>query len=290
MYFSRVSIHPNFFRSAQSGKASVRDSYGVHQLLWKLFTNEKKRTFIYREEIAREQMGTRAGVRGEPVYYLVSNTQPVTDNSIFQVEEREYTPKLEIGDKLQFDLRANPVITRNGSKHDVVMDAQRSLLLSLCEKSYFQQYLPAAPQKKDYKNVLITHGGKELDNELTHIIQNDFCYAERLQSSLDCRDKLNWSLRAVTDQALEQWLVKKGGNHGFQLSRDDDKQYKLQNTGYCWHSLVKKTGKRKKTGFSSVDFTGEIEVTDVDTFLTALFTGIGRSKAFGCGLMLVKRR
>ncbi len=290
MYFSRVSIHPNFFRSAQFGQVIKKDSYGVHQLLWKLFTDEKKRTFIYREEIAREQLGTKTGVRGEPVYYLVSATMPVTDNSIFKVEGRQYQPKLQTGDKLLFDLRANPVITRNGSKHDVVMDAQRSLLRSLCKKFSAQQHLPATPQKKDYKNVLIAYAGKNLDDELTLILQNNFHYAERLQSAMNFRDKLNWSLRAVTDQALEQWLMKKGNNHGFQLRRDDDKQYKLQTTGYCWHSLVKKTGKRKKTGFSSVDFTGEIEITDVDTFLTTLYTGIGRSKAFGCGLMLVKRR
>jgi CRISPR system Cascade subunit CasE len=289
MYFSRVSIHPEFFKSAQSGKSPVQDSYRVHQRLWQLFTKEKKRTFIYREEIAREQVGTRAGVRGEPVYYLVSNAKPVTDNSIFKVENREYTPKLEVGDKLQFDLRANPVITRNGCKHDVVMDAQRSLLLSLCRKFNLQQYLPPVPQKGDFKSVLITHGGRKLDNELTDILQNDLHYAERLQSSLDLRDKLNWSLRAVIDKALAEWLVKKANNHGFRLCRDNDKQYKLQNSGYCWHSLAKKTGKRGKTGFSSVDFTGEIEVIDVDIFLAALFTGIGRSKAFGCGLLLVKR-
>lgn len=289
MYFSRISIHPDFFRSAQFGQIQTKDSYGVHQLLWKLFTDEKKRTFIYREEIAREQMGTKSGVRGEPVYYLVSASPPVTDKSTFRVECREYQPKLQVGDKLLFDLRANPVITRNGSKHDVVMDAQRSLLLSLCKKFNFQQYLPSAPQKKDYKNTLITHSAEDLDDELTRILQNDFRYVERLQASLNLREKLNWSLRVVTDQALDQWLMKKGNNHGFQLCCDDESQYKLQNTDYCWRSLVTKTGKRKKTGFSSVDFTGEIEVTDVDTFLTTLFTGIGRSKAFGCGLMLVKR-
>jgi len=290
MYFSRISIHPNFFRSAQHGQIPTKDSYAVHQLLWKLFTNEEKRTFIYREEIARAQMGTRAGVRGEPVYYLVSANPPVTDNSVFRVENRGYQPKLQVGDNLLFDLRANPVITRNGSKHDVVMDAQRSLLLSLCKQFNLQQYLPPVPLKNDYKKVLILHGDKDLNDELTLILQNDFRYAERLQDSLNLRDKLDWSLKSATDQALEEWLIKKGNNHGFQLCRDERQQYKLQNTGYCWHSLVKKTGKRKKTGFSSVDFSGEVEVTDVDTFLTALFTGIGRSKAFGCGLMLVKRR
>jgi len=41
--------------------------------------------------------------------------------------------------------------------------------------------------------------------------------------------------------------------------------------------------------FSSVDFLGDLEITDVEKFTKALFQGIGRAKAFGCGLMLVKR-
>ncbi len=290
MYFSRVSIHPNFFKAAQHGQLPRQDSYGVHQLLWKLFSKEKKRTFLYREEIAREQLGCRAGVRGEPVYYLVSATQPVTDNSIFRVEKRIYQPKLEVGDILQFELRANPVITRNGKKHDVVMDAQISFLRSLSAKYNLQQYLSAAPQKKDYKNVVLTHGGAELDEELTDVLQKDFSYTDRLHRHLSLRDKLAWTLKAVIDQALEQWLLRKGQAHGFHICRGEDNQYKIQNTGYCWRSLAKKAGKRRKAGFSSVDFTGNIEVSDSEKCLTALFNGIGRSKSFGCGLMLVKRR
>jgi CRISPR system Cascade subunit CasE len=38
-----------------------------------------------------------------------------------------------------------------------------------------------------------------------------------------------------------------------------------------------------------VDFEGTIEITDPGIFVEALFTGIGPAKAFGCGLMLVRR-
>lgn len=40
--------------------------------------------------------------------------------------------------------------------------------------------------------------------------------------------------------------------------------------------------------FSTVDFSGERTVTDPGLFGTALPTGIGHAKAFGCGLLLVR--
>ncbi|MBL7000104.1 MAG: type I-E CRISPR-associated protein Cas6/Cse3/CasE [Gammaproteobacteria bacterium] len=47
--------------------------------------------------------------------------------------------------------------------------------------------------------------------------------------------------------------------------------------------------KNHNVGFSAVDFTGVLTVTDVDLFKVALFNGIGRSKAFGCGMLLIRR-
>lgn len=44
-----------------------------------------------------------------------------------------------------------------------------------------------------------------------------------------------------------------------------------------------------KSGFSSVDFTGELQITDIEKFQRILFNGLGRSKAFGCGLLMIKR-
>jgi CRISPR system Cascade subunit CasE len=41
--------------------------------------------------------------------------------------------------------------------------------------------------------------------------------------------------------------------------------------------------------FSAVDFSGELLVTDPKLFQQALFDGLGHAKAFGCGLLLVRR-
>ena len=71
------------------------------------------------------------------------------------------------------------------------------------------------------------------------------------------------------------------------MVRDDSKgRLKFQAEGYQWHALPRKG---RDAGFSSVDFEGEIEVTDADLFTKALFDGIGPAKGFGCGLMFVRR-
>jgi len=287
MYFSRIRIRPEILKSTQLAKVLSDNSYNMHRLLWDLFTSQKQRSFIYREEIAREQLGTQAGVRGEPIYYIVSSTRPSSGNSIFQVEEKEYQPKLQQGDSLRFELRANPVITRNGRKHDVAMDAQRTFLTSLCAELNLKSRLSSTPKKQEFKKVLLTHGGHALDERLTTLLKENFRYAERLRQPMQLHNKLEWSIKAMVDNALEKWMILQGQRHGFSLAKDDDNQCKLQNSTYRWHSI--KADKRIKSGFSSVDFIGNLAVTDVDKFTKALFGGIGRSKAFGCGMMMVKR-
>ena len=287
MYFSRIQIRPEIFKSTQLAKLLSDSSYNMHRLLWDLFSDEKQRNFLYREEIAREQLGIQAGVRGEPVYYVVSLAKPFLANPFFQVESREYQPKLLKGEGLGFELRANPVITRNGKKHDVVMDAQRTFLTSLCVELRLQSHLSAAPKKQEFKKALLTNGGDALDERLTTLLKNNFRYAERLRRSMQLHDKLEWSIKAVIDDALEKWMIRQGQKHGFSLAEEDNNQCKLQNSAYRWHSI--KAGKGIKSGFSSVDFTGNLEITDVEKFTKALFGGVGRAKAFGCGLLLIRR-
>ena len=50
-------------------------------------------------------------------------------------------------------------------------------------------------------------------------------------------------------------------------------------------------GIRRRQGatFGVLDLTGEIAVTDPDVFLSGLATGFGRAKAWGYGLMLIRR-
>lgn len=287
MYFSRIRIRPEIFESTQLALVLSDSSYNMHRLLWDLFSDEKQRNFLYSEEIAREQLGIQAGVRGEPIYYVVSSTRPFSEKPFFQVETKEYQPKLQKGDRLSFELRANPVITKNGKKHDVVMDAQKAFLTSLCAELNLQSRLSSAPQKKEYKKVLLTHGGLALEERLTTFLKDDFRYSEGLRQSMQLHNKIEWSIKAIVDDALEKWMIKQGERHGFSLAKDDNNQYKLQNSAYRWHSI--KADKGIKSGFSSVDFLGDLETTDVEKFTKVLFGGIGRAKAFGCGLMLVRR-
>ena len=287
MYFSRIRIRPEIFKSTQLAQVLSDNSYNIHRLLWDLFTKQKQRSFIYREEIAREQLGIQVGVRGEPVYYIVSSTRPSSETPFFQVEAREYQPKLQRGDRLRFELRANPVITRNGKKHDVVMDAQRTFLTSLCVELNLQSRLSSVSKKQEFKKVLLSYGGDALDERLTTLLKTDFRYAERLRQSMQLHSKIEWSIKAVVDDALEKWMIRQGKSHGFSLVKDDNNQCKLQNSAYRWHSI--KAEKEKKSGFSSVDFLGDLEIIDVEKFAKAVFGGIGRAKAFGCGLLLIRR-
>jgi CRISPR system Cascade subunit CasE len=287
MYFSRIRVRSDIKELSELASLFKNDKYGVHRLLWRLFPDQAHRTFLFREEIAREQLGSLPSVRGEPIYYLVSHTKPASEmGSLFSVESKDYRPQLQNGQQLGFDCRVNPVIARQGKKHDVVMDAQLQFLQALVKSSQLQSSLSGKPDKGAYKKLLLTEGGKSLNDRLTEALANDRRYAERLQQISTLAEKLEWAIKAHIDTMLEDWLKRQGEQHGFALLIDDAGLCKLQNSAYAWHGL---NSKGKKAGFSSVDFTGQLQITDVEKFEQALFRGIGRSKAFGCGLLIIRK-
>lgn len=79
-----------------------------------------------------------------------------------------------------------------------------------------------------------------------------------------------------------RWLAERGERNGFKL---------LENAtianGYENHEVRRKTGRNMR--FSSMDITGVLDVIDPDAFIGSLRRGHGKAKAFGCGLMLVRR-
>ncbi|WP_019864129.1 type I-E CRISPR-associated protein Cas6/Cse3/CasE [Methylovulum miyakonense] len=289
MYFSRVKIQPDILKSSQLSRVLEGNVYGSHRLLWDLFPEQDQRTFLYREEIAREQLSASPAVRGESIYYLVSQIKPI-ETPLFKVESKGYRPQLEQGQRLGFDCRVNPVITRQGKKHDVVMDAQLQFLSSLVKGFQLDSLLSAKPEKGEYKKLLLANGAEALSLRLTELLANDLRYTERLEQIAHLADKLEWAIKAQVDTALENWFKKQGERLGFELLVDDDGLSKLQNSGYLWHGLpAKAKHKGDKSGFSAVDFCGELKITDVQKFEQALFQGIGRAKAFGCGLLMIRR-
>ncbi|TCP41356.1 type I-E CRISPR-associated protein Cas6/Cse3/CasE [Rhodovulum marinum] len=79
------------------------------------------------------------------------------------------------------------------------------------------------------------------------------------------------------------WLARQGEAAGFKVVRAAAGDYSTV-------ALSDHRGPRKgQPQFGILDLEGRIEVTDPDAFLARLARGFGRAKAFGCGLMLIRR-
>ncbi len=92
-----------------------------HHLIWSLFAdqNDRKRDFLWVE--------LKVGK-----YLVLSKRIPTDHHSLFEVSRPKlFQPHIEEGDRLQFRLRANPVVRRRDPienklrKHDVVMEVLR---------------------------------------------------------------------------------------------------------------------------------------------------------------------
>lgn len=77
------------------------------------------------------------------------------------------------------------------------------------------------------------------------------------------------------------WLEQQGERNGF-------RPLTLKIDGYEQHLLPRGDGKRQGT-ISTLDFEGSLTVTDPALFLDRLARGFGSARAFGCGLMLIRR-
>lgn len=292
MYFSRVRVNPDIRELSHLHHVLRGNGYSVHQMFWDLFPGGKERTFLFREEIAGEQIPHYKGARGEPIYYIVSQNESTKVSPLFVVESKPYKPRLAVGDRLSFKLRANPTIARkeagkkNSVRHDVVMDAQYHHLRELARGVGADDTGGKSDFKKRILASLLASKNPDLVVNLERIIECNERYRKSKEQELAPSKLFSLALKAAADSALETWLTERGKTRGFTVVRDDKRKLlRFQAEGYRWHALSKKG---RSAGFSSVDFEGEIEVSDPALFVEALFTGIGHAKAFGCGLMLVR--
>lgn len=90
--------------------------------------------------------------------------------------------------------------------------------------------------------------------------------------------------QALVQQTCIPWLAQRAEKLGFTLQTDS-----VLVDGYQQHESHSKQAKTA-IRYSTVDFQGLLTVTDPEIFISeTLFKGIGKAKAFGCGLMLIKR-
>lgn len=91
------------------------------------------------------------------------------------------------------------------------------------------------------------------------------------------------ALPALIHQAGLEWLQRRAERNGFSVSSDA-----VRIEGYQQHQVSKKGGKQP-IRYSTLDFTGLLTIDDASVFRKTLLTGVGPAKAFGCGLLLVRR-
>ncbi|TPE47867.1 type I-E CRISPR-associated protein Cas6/Cse3/CasE [Amaricoccus solimangrovi] len=110
----------------------------------------------------------------------------------------------------------------------------------------------------------------------------------RVDVVMDALHALPKGARAPERIALAQregaaWLSRQGERAGFRLIGTEVGDYSVA-------VLPGHRGRRERQPqFGILDMTGLLEITDPPSFLIALSQGFGRAKAFGCGLMLIRR-
>ena len=87
---------------------------------------------------------------------------------------------------------------------------------------------------------------------------------------------------SIAVEAGRAWLARQGQRHGFVPDSN------VAVDGYE-NLRLPRPGRERPLVFSTVDFDGVLTVTDPEAFLAQLFVGFGRARAFGCGLMLIRR-
>lgn len=78
------------------------------------------------------------------------------------------------------------------------------------------------------------------------------------------------------------WLERQAEKGGFRL-------LDAQLQDYSTETLPSKNGRKNQIRFGIIDLAGSLEVTEPELFLKTVAGGLGRAKAFGCGLMLIRR-
>jgi CRISPR system Cascade subunit CasE len=228
LHFSQITPSAGQVRAALHQRMS--GPYADHQWLWRWFPAAagSARDFVFR----------RHDVQGVPGFYVVSSRSPLQQLGDWCARTRNYAPEVDVGERLVFELRANPTVRhgRDGKskRHDVVMQAKREMLAA-----------QGLSRWADW------HAG-------------------------DAKP----ALYEVVQQHCNAWLSGQGERRGFAINSDS-----LRVEAYQQHQA----GGDRQLQFTSVDFSGELTVTDATAFVAALGSGIGHAKAFGCGLLLVRR-
>lgn len=186
-----------------------------------------------------------------PSFLVLSAAAPEPDRSgLWSVGVKRFAPVLRAGQRLGFRLRASPVVRRTEGEGEAARSRRHDVVMD--RKKQLARAGANAPAPGD-----------------------------------------------VVREAGLGWLRAQGERQGFRLAEqerevigddgllDPVQEPAVRVEGYRQHRILRK-GERAIT-FSTLDFEGILEVTDPAVFLRRVVRGLGPQKAFGCGLMLLRR-
>lgn len=220
-----------------------------HHLVWSLFAGAADAT---RDFLFRE--ATRPG--GRPTFLILSARAPCSDARLFEVETKPFTPELAPGDHLAFELHANPTVQAEHPKTGVKgrYDVMTMAVMRLPERA----------SKPEKASAVEDAARRWLGRQA---LAAGFRIVERYD--LDCD---------VADESPP----------GFERAPCDvdEEPLRLTTTGFQSAAVP---GNRVLGRLGLIDYAGVLTITDPAAFLAGLAKGFGRAKAYGCGLMLIRR-
>lgn len=106
---------------------------------------------------------------------------------------------------------------------------------------------------------------------------------------MDAKKSPRWAETAPAQRESLPQLIQEAGSRWLQprLARLGAQVRSHRAEGYRQHKTYKGRA-AKPIGYSTLDFTGSLTVTDPEAFGQVLRQGIGPAKAFGCGLLLIR--
>jgi CRISPR system Cascade subunit CasE len=188
-----------------------------------------------------------------PSFLVLSSARPEEPASgLWCVDAKPFAPSLTAGQRLRFRLRASPVVRR----------------------------------------------GEQIEGKAHRRVHRHDVVMDLTRSLRDAGQPLPDLADRVTTAGIA-WLSRQAETAGFRLCEselevigedgllDAERRPSVRVDGYRQHRITRR--RETPIRFSTLDFEGVLEVTNPAVFVTRVCAGFGPQKAFGCGLMLLRR-
>lgn len=186
-------------------------------------------------------------------FYILSTRPPEDRRGLFELDPpRAFSPALRAGDRLRFALRVNATVARRTDDENK-RGKPRDIVMDALFRS------GAAADTRAAVRARLLHG------------------------------------------VAHAWLASRGRRHGFSLvspsldaatHHEDWEEGGTEPFRVLGYRAVRipRSGGAQPMRIGVLDLEGELVVDDGDALIAGIARGFGRAKAFGCGLMLIRRR